>query len=180
MLIFFCPSSSLPEAVFTFHCLCMRLLTASFLLVMIVVIYFNCFCVCSLFQLCTWQVLIILFMACYCHMRLEWILETHRLGVEGSKEVRKVLKGYTWWNQDLKLGLTPKCLTPPPHFQFCAASWSATFILPSSVIHLCCPRHKVYLASTAVLVIIFKNSEPFFPYSPFCYFGSPGIRRKLC
>ena len=29
-------------------------------------------------------------MACYCHMRLEWILETHRLGVEGSKEVRKV------------------------------------------------------------------------------------------
>ena len=114
MLIFFCPSSSLPEAVFTFHCLCMRLLTASFLLVMIVVIYFNCFCVCSLFQLCTWQVLIILFMACYCHMRLEWILETHRLGVEGSKEVRKVLKGYTWWNQDLKLGLTPKCLTPPP------------------------------------------------------------------
>lgn len=143
----------------------MRLLTASFLLVMIVVIYFNCFCVCSLFQLCTLQVLIISFMACYCHMRLEWILETHRLGVEGSKEVREVLKGYTWWNQHLKLGLTPKCLIPP-HFQFCAASWSATFILSSSVIHLCCPRHKVYLASTAVLVIIFKNSESSFSILP--------------
>ena len=67
---------------------------------------------------------------------------------------------------------------PAPLISNFAASWSATFILPSSVIHLCCPRHKVYLASTAVLVIIFKNSEPFFPYFPFCYFGSPGIRRK--
>lgn len=47
----------------------------------------------------------------------------------------------------------------PLHFQVCAAPWSAAFILPSSVIHHRCPRHEVYLASTTVLVIIFKNPE---------------------
>lgn len=107
-------------------------------------------------------------MACSCHMSLEWILETRRLGVEGSKEVREVLKAYMWWKQDLRLGLTPKCLiaSPPPHFPSCAASCSATLLLPSSVIHHCCPRHEVYLASASVLVIVFKNSESPFSVLP--------------